>query len=63
MSTDYHLVCNDCNKRVETIASGSISYGDKLWKSDEALKRLESFLFEHKGHHLSFTDEYEDEDE
>lgn len=60
MSTDYDLICKDCNKRIETIASGSISYGDKLWKDEKSLKHLEEFLFAHKGHHLSFSDEYEE---
>lgn len=61
MSTDYDLVCKYCNVRIKTVASGNISYGEKMWKDSEALKRLEEFLFSHKDHRLEFTDEYEDE--
>ena len=56
MSTDYNLKCKACNVSVETVASGSISYGDKLWRDTNALDRLSNFLFAHQGHDLVFDD-------
>lgn len=56
MSTDYDLKCNTCGKTLELVASGSISYGDKLWRAPEKLDALSAFLFEHRGHALVFDD-------
>lgn len=58
MSTDYHLKCNTCDKVLLVVASGSISYDDKLWRSKEALDELEKFLFAHRGHQLLFDSEH-----
>lgn len=56
MSTDYGLRCNRCGVTLDTVASGSIAYGDKLWRSTEKLDELQQFLFEHRGHDLVFDD-------
>mgnify|MGYP001560393378 CR=1 FL=1 len=55
MSTDYHLVCVPCQKWIETVASSSIAYGEKLWRDTQALDKLRDFLFEHIGHELVFN--------
>jgi hypothetical protein len=56
MSTDYSLYCSACRKELETVASGSIAYGDKLWRDKKALDHLQEFLFTHAGHTLIFQD-------
>ena len=56
MSTDYDLMCTKCKKRIETVASASGFYGEKLWHDPEKLKALELFLFQHAGHPLVFDD-------
>jgi hypothetical protein len=64
MSTDYTLKCLRCNKvldddrpgGVSFIASASIAYGEKLWRSDQIQDALRDFLFEHLGHELVFDD-------
>ncbi|GAB7525375.1 hypothetical protein [Paraburkholderia sp. 2C] len=56
MSTDYDLYCVSCKARVETVASGSIAYGNKLWRDEQKLSQLQTFLFAHVGHHLIFQD-------
>jgi len=56
MSTDYDLKCMTCGNSIETIASASISYGERLWTHPENLILLRDFLFAHCGHHLVFDD-------
>ena len=57
MSTDYDLVCLECNESLAMVASGSIAYGDKLWRGKEELDELSKFLFKHHNHTLKFLDE------
>lgn len=56
MSTDFDLKCKTCGQAVETVASSSIAYGDKLWTADTNLEALRAFLFSHRGHELVFDD-------
>jgi hypothetical protein len=62
MSTDYYLICQNCDETTESmVASGSIAYGDKLWRGPEELKELGKFLFEHENHTLKFVSEHNQE--
>lgn len=60
MSTDYYLCCFDCKVcMTPSIASGSISYGYKVWGTEEMKKFLghNSPVGSHEGHDLRIVDE------
>lgn len=55
MSTDYHIVCFTCKSEGPIFASGSISYGYKVWlENPELLKWLghREACGNHEGHDL-----------
>ncbi len=61
MSTDYDLKCKTCGVELEIVASGSISYGNKLWRNKDNLDALQRFFFAHIGHDLVFQDSDNDD--
>lgn len=60
MSTDYIMVCYTCKSEGPIYASGSISYGFKVWKDDEILKWLghREAVGHHEGHDLRIVSEH-----
>lgn len=61
MSTDYYLCCFDCKKKMRSsIASGSISYGYKVWGTEEMKKFLghNKACGDHEGHDLRIVSEH-----
>lgn len=60
MSTDYRMVCFTCKDEGPVFASGSISYGYKVWlTNDELLKWLghREGSGKHESHDLRIVNE------
>ena len=63
MSTDYKMVCYTCKSTGPIYASGSISYGFKVWvTNDQLLKWLghKEAIGHHEGHDLRIVSEHEE---
>lgn len=63
MSTDYNMVCFTCKETGPTYASASISYGFKVWvTNDELLKWLghREDVGRHENHDLRIVPEGKD---
>ena len=60
MSTDYRMVCYTCKATGPIYASGSGSYGFKVWADDEILKWLghREAVGHHEGHDLRIVSEH-----
>lgn len=62
MSTSYNLVCFTCKTEGPSFASGSISYGFKVWNTEEWFKWLgdREAIGHHEGHDLRIVSEQAD---
>ena len=62
MSTDYKIVCYDCKSVSPVFASGSISYGFKVWGIDEVKEWLghREPCGHHENHDLRIVSEHID---
>lgn len=54
MSTDYTIICCTCKEEGPIFASGSISYGYKVWEINDVQKWLghREAIGKHEGHDL-----------
>ena len=55
MSRTYDLVCRSCNKYI-WIGQGWPATKTYIYKDNDHLQLLETFLFEHQEHDLVFAD-------
>lgn len=61
MSTDYRMTCFDCKKTGPIYASGSISYGYKVWLDNPELLTWLGNKHDtghHEGHDLRIVSEH-----
>ena len=60
MSTDYRMACYTCKETGPLYASGSSSYGFKVWEDAEILKWLGhgEAIGHHEGHDLRIVSEH-----
>lgn len=56
MARTYEIACHDCKHKL-WIGQGRQTGGKYLYKTPEALLKLESFLFSHQQHRIEFGDD------